>query len=68
MPAAIVIASLPGDEGEVAIFGMERGALGAFGPVPARRVGWFALAETFPSLNRDGWALFDASVRWLLAP
>ena len=64
---AVPIASIVGDDDEVGIVGLERGAAGALGPAPARRVGWFALEQTFPTLNPDGWALFDAAVGWLLA-
>ncbi len=68
VPGATPIATLLGDDDEVGIVGLERGAPGAFGPAPARRVGWFALEQTFPALTPDGWALFDAAVRWLIAP
>ena len=63
---AIAIAALVGDQDDVGIVGLEKGARSTFGPAPARRVGWFALEATFPGLSADGWALFDAAVRWLL--
>ena len=63
---AIAIAALVGDPDDVGIVGLEKGARSALGPAPARRVGWFALEATFPGLSPDGWALFDAAVRWLL--
>jgi hypothetical protein len=63
---AIAIAGLVGDRDDVGIVGLEKGARSTLGPAPARRVGWFALEATFPGLSADGWALFDAAVRWLL--
>jgi hypothetical protein len=65
LPGAVPIAAIAGNEEEVAIAGLERGAGTPFGPAPARRVGWFALENTFPTLTGDGWALFDAAVTWL---
>jgi hypothetical protein len=66
--AAIRIATIVEEENEpdeVLIFGLEKGAAGRFEPAPARRVGWFARETTFRSLTDDGWALFDAAVKWL---
>ena len=62
--AAVRIATIVEDQ-EVLIFGLEKGAAGRFEPAPARRVAWFGLETTYLSLNDNGWALFDAAVRWL---
>ena len=65
VPAAIRVATIVEETNEVLIFGLEKGAEARFGPSPARRVGWFAQEATYLSLNENGWALFDAAVRWL---
>ena len=68
VPAAVRIATIVEETDEVLIFGLEKGAAASFGPSPARRVGWFAHETTYLSLNENGWALFDAAVRWLTGP
>jgi hypothetical protein len=68
VPAATRVATIYGEPNEVLIFGLEKGAAGRFGPSPARRVGWFAHESTYLALNENGWALFDAAVRWLTGP
>jgi hypothetical protein len=64
IPAAIIVATIAEEADEAVIFGVEKGAADRFGPVAARRVGWFGQEPTFLSLNATGWALFDAAVRW----
>jgi hypothetical protein len=68
VPAAVRVATIVEETNEVLIFGLDRGAAASFGPSPARRVGWFAQETTYLSLNENGWALFDAAVRWLTSP
>ena len=49
------------------IFAIEQGAelaKGA-GPAPARIVGFSLPGNQDPDLSDDGWALFDAAIRWL---
>jgi hypothetical protein len=55
----VAVAAEPGNRDHVIIFGVDRG-----GAIPARRVAWLALEQTFRSLNAAGWALFDTAVRW----
>lgn len=60
--AAAVLSS---NADRTAIFGFEKGAELLNGTsAPARRVGFFLENETATNLNANGWALFDAAVRW----
>ena len=64
--SAIRVASLFGEPGRVAILAYEAGAA-MFGlTAPARRVGFFLSEGTANVLNRDGFALLDATVSWAL--
>ena len=61
---AIRIANIAANPAQAAIFGYETGQAMVGLSAPARRVGWFA-GRTVPSaLNKHGWNLFDAAVRW----
>lgn len=64
---ADVVATLPGANDRAVLFGYERGAPLVDGnAAPARRAGWFLSDTGVEVLTDDGFALFDASVRWLL--
>jgi hypothetical protein len=59
---AVVIARLPGaPETRAGIFAYEKGVAMVGLTAPGRRVGFFQAAS---SLTPQGWALFDAAVRW----
>lgn len=61
---AAIVARLPANPGRAAIFAYEKG-MGMVGlAAPARRVGLFLGDTAAASLTADGWALFDAAVRW----
>lgn len=64
---ALKIAALDGDPDRVAIFAYERGASMPGLIAPARRVGLFLFDETGGRLTSEGWALFDAAIRWSLS-
>ncbi|HJX29599.1 MAG TPA: hypothetical protein VJ885_16980, partial [Thermoanaerobaculia bacterium] len=61
---AAVVARLPGTANRVGIFGYERGAAMVGLTAPARRVGFFLGDTAASSLTPQGWALFDAAIRW----
>jgi hypothetical protein len=61
---AIKIATIEGDSERAAIFAYERGARMPGLVAPARRVGLFLFDATALQLTPQGWALFDAAVRW----
>jgi len=64
-PGAIIIATMPGDLAKGLIFAYEKGAtMDGENLAPARRVMFFLNNETFPNLNEQGLALFDAAVLW----
>lgn len=65
---AIRIAEVEGGPGRAAVFAYERGAAMPGLVAPARRVGFFLFEETAAALTDEGWALFDAAVRWCAAP
>lgn len=62
--SAARVGSMPGDTTMSTVFGYEAGAVMNGMSAPARRVGLFLAAATPTALNGDGWALFDAAVRW----
>jgi len=64
---AKVIARCDTKEAEPALFGYEPGKGARGGDLPARRISFFVPANTNEAdrLTPEGWALFDASVRWL---
>jgi hypothetical protein len=61
---AIPVATLDTNPDMVVQFAYERGAAMVGLRAPARRVGCFISAEAAQLLTREGWALFDAGVRW----
>jgi hypothetical protein len=61
---AIRVATIEGESARDAIFAFERGAAMPGRAAPARRVGFFLFDETAAALTDEGWALFDAAVRW----
>lgn len=63
-PTANWIATMPGDPVRATIFAYEKGMPMVGLAAPARRVGLFVSDLIPPHMTRDGWALFDAAVRW----
>ncbi|MFN3486394.1 MAG: hypothetical protein ACK44W_13065, partial [Planctomycetota bacterium] len=63
-PDALRVAALEGAEDAWAIFAYDRGATMPGGAAPARRVGFFLFDDTAAVLTPEGWALFDAAMRW----
>lgn len=61
---AIRIASIDGSPEKSAVFAYDRGASMPGLVAPARRVGLFLFDRTALQLTPQGWALFDAAVRW----
>jgi hypothetical protein len=61
--SAVIAATLE-DRKRSAVFGYDVGAVMVGATAPGRRVGWFATKDVPTRLNADGWALFDAAVRW----
>jgi len=61
---ALKIASLEGSPEKAALFGYDRGSSMPGLAAPARRVGLFLFDTTALQLTPEGWALFDAAVRW----
>jgi hypothetical protein len=64
---AVVIASLPGQQNQAAIFCYETGARMAALNAPARRLGFFLTETSANGLTPEGWALFEAALTWSLA-
>jgi glucose/arabinose dehydrogenase len=64
---AVVAARQVGAAGHALVFGYERGAAMAGLAAPGRRVGLFFSDNTPAHLTAQGWALFDAAVRWASA-
>jgi hypothetical protein len=65
---AIRVATLDTNRALVAQFAYERGAAMSGLRAPARRVGCFISADAARLLTTDGWALFEAAVRWAIEP
>lgn len=64
-PAAIVIATVPGEPDEAVIFAYEKGVTMDYDFIaPARRVAMFPGNRSFDALSADGSALFDAALDW----
>lgn len=61
---AIKVATLEADPAHAAIFAYDRGAAMPGLVAPAPRAGLFLFDTTSLSLTPEGWALFDAAVRW----
>jgi hypothetical protein len=66
-PGATIIATAIDDPVLVTIFAFDKGAMTPAGPTAARRVAWIAQGPTIMALNANGWALFEAAVRWTAA-
>ncbi len=66
--SALKVATIDGRTDAWVVFAYERGAAMRVGTAPARRAGWFAGRDTPASLTEQGWALFDAAVRWAAGP
>jgi fibronectin type 3 domain-containing protein len=61
---AIKIASVVGNSTRLSIFGYEKGSVMVGMNAPARRVGFFPGDATAAVFSANGWALFEAAVRW----
>jgi hypothetical protein len=61
---AAKVATISGSTTRHAMFGYDVGAAMPGLAAPARRVGLFLTDSTPTILTANGWALFDASVRW----
>ena len=61
---ASVVATLVDEPQGCAIFGYEQGAPMIGLTAPARRVGYFLDIQASTRLTSEGWALFDAAVKW----
>jgi hypothetical protein len=60
------IATVPGRPDRALVFAYDRGAAMPGARAPARRVALPYRGKTTTTLSQDGWALFDAAVRWAL--
>jgi hypothetical protein len=67
--AARIVARCATREAEPTIFAYEAGKGAAGAVLPARRVSFFVSSNTDEAarLTDEGWALFDAAVRWLVS-
>ncbi|MEN3977735.1 hypothetical protein JZ784_02345 [Acinetobacter sp. CWB-B33] len=66
---ATIIATVYGEPEKAAIWGYEKGATMDYESLaPAKRLMFFLHNDTFSDLSSDGVKLFDASVKWLMAP
>jgi len=65
-PGAATVATLDGDPTKATVYGYEGGSALATPGLTAvdRRVGLFFGPSTGTLLTADGWALFDAAIRW----
>jgi hypothetical protein len=61
---AVVVARLPSNTSRIVIFGYEKGTQMIGLSAPGRRVGLFLGDTAAARLTADGWALFEAAVRW----
>jgi hypothetical protein len=61
---AVLVARQVGTATHATVFGYERGTAMVGLTAPARRVGLFLSDSTPSELAAQGWALFDAAVRW----
>ena len=67
-PAAITIATVPGEIDKAAIFAYEKGATMNWEFLaPARRVSFFLYSDTFEHLRPEGIALFRAALLWAVS-
>lgn len=58
------VANVPGNSNRLTIFGYSTGAAMSGLAAPAPRVGWFASPAAVVAFRPEGWALFDAAVKW----
>jgi hypothetical protein len=66
LPTAARVGSIVGNPNRWILFGYDTGAAMVGGFVaPGRRVGYPIHADGNAKLNGNGWALFDAAIRWL---
>lgn len=63
-PGALALAMAEGDPAKALVFGYDAGEAMPGLAAPARRVGFFLFDRTALVLTGEGWALFDAAVRW----
>jgi hypothetical protein len=63
---ADIIAVNPIDSSQAVLFAYEEGAAMFAGNAPARRVGIFLLNDVADAMTAEGWALFDAAVKWAM--
>jgi len=61
---ATKVATISGQSGQAAIYCYEAGANMVGAVAAGRRIGWFAGSDAAEALNANGWALFDAAVKW----
>jgi hypothetical protein len=64
--AGIVVASMPSQATQAAIFLYDTGARMAGLTAPARRAGFFLSETSASDLTAEGWALFDAAATWTM--
>jgi hypothetical protein len=65
---ALKIATLKGDPAKCTVFAYDKGAQMPGLVAPARRLGFFLYRKTASFLTSEGWALFNAAVKWALIP
>ena len=61
-----IIAVNPNDSTQAVLFAYEEGAAMYTGNAPARRVGIFLLNDVADAMTPEGWAIFDAAVKWAM--
>ncbi len=61
-----IIAVNPNDSSQAVLFAYEEGAEMFSGNAPARRVGIFLLNDVADAMTEEGWAIFDAAVKWAM--
>jgi hypothetical protein len=62
--SALIIANLAGHSGNAGIFAYERGSMMTDTQAPGRRVGLSFNDASGAHLSSQGWALFEAAIRW----
>ncbi len=62
---ADIVATVPGNSSQAAIFAYDQGDAMVSGSAPAARVGFYFSDETPAGLSSDGWTLFDTAVNWV---
>jgi len=66
--AALKIATLKSDPAKCTVFAYDKGAQMPGLAAPAKRLGFFLYRRTASFLTSEGWALFNAAVKWALIP